>query len=127
MSYDLSGETASSGKPKGKFTLRCLSAKIKQSKKGEDMFAVEFMIAGKEFNKFKIYDMFMLQGAGAVYAKPKLAYLMDRMGVERNLDNLTPWLSKTVDAELGQDKDGFTKVREYFDPTAVEENAGENF
>lgn len=125
MSYDLSGVTASNGKPKGRFPLRVLSAKIKKSQKGEDMFSVEFCITGKEFAKFKVYDQFMLQGKGAEFAMPKLAYLMDQLGVDRSLDNITPWLNKNVEADLGQDAYGFTKVREYFKYTGDESSNNE--
>jgi len=114
MSYDLSGVKASNGKPKGKFVLRILSAKVKPSRKGEDMLSLEMSITGDEFEKFKVFETFMLQGNGATVSLPKIAYLMDLLEVERNLDNMTPWLNKLIEADLKQDENGYTKVNEYF-------------
>lgn len=126
MSYDLSGVKASNGKPKGKYNLKCLAAKVKKSQKGEDMFALEFCIKGENFNNFKIYDNFMLQGNGAQYAMPKLAYLMDQIEVPRDaISDSTPWLNKMVTAEIGQDKDGRNIVKEY--SKLVEEAKGEDY
>lgn len=115
MSYDLSNTTASNGKPKGRYTLRVTSAKIVKTKKNEDMFAVEFVITGEDFNKFKIGDSFMLQGNAAKFTMPKLAYLMDMVGVPRTaVSDSAIWLGKHVEAEIGQDKEGYNKAKEYF-------------
>lgn len=126
MSYDLSGITASNGKPKGRFTLRVLEAKIKKSRAGEDMFSIKFCITGKEFNKFTMSDLFMLQGKGAEFAMPKCAYLMDMLEIPRDsLANTQVFLNKLIDAEVGQDKEGYTKVKEYF--KATPQDSGEDF
>lgn len=116
MSYDLTDETASNGKPQGKFNLRVLSAKLKQSKAGEDMFSIEFAILGIASNKLRIYDNFMLEGKGAKMGRPKLAYLMDQAGVPRDaINDSSPWLNKVVCGDIGQ-KDGRNVAFDYFPP-----------
>ena len=113
MSYDLSNIVANDGKPKGEFTLRCISAKIKKTRNNEDMFAIEYCIISDSFSNFRVYDNFMLEGKGAQYAMPKLAHLMDLIEVPRNaVSDSSPWLNKIINANLTTENDR-TVIKKY--------------
>jgi len=124
---DLSGVEASSGKPKGKFTLRVLSAKQTKSQAGENMIKMELCIVGEKFSKYRLYEVFMLEGKGASIGMGRLADLMDKIDIPRTLDDMSPFLNKLVDADILEDKkSGYSKISGYHKAT-TQENSGEEF
>lgn len=111
---DLSGVEANDGKIKGTYNLRITSAKLAKSKsKGEQMIKIEWGFADGKFGAMRIHESFMLEGAGGDIGRGKLAHLLDTISVPRTLESTDAMLNKLITAEVGPDKDDYTKIKSF--------------
>ena len=105
--YDFSNDTASSGKPKGKFDLRICEAKAKKSKAGNEMITMKLAITGPSHVKFPVFENFVLSND---IARGRLSDLLDKIEVDRRFESLDVLLNKVVTANLVHDKEGQVKI-----------------
>lgn len=120
--FDFTNDEASSGKPKGKFNARICEAKLKKSQAGNDMINMKLAIVGPKYNKFPIFENFVMNNE---IARGRFSDLLDKTGTERKFESLSVLLNKIVGVELGADKEGRVKVKGFY--KAEEQEDGEDF
>lgn len=128
---DLSGYNATQGSPKGEFTLRICSAKMKDTKAGPKALNLEMAVVGPTHAKAKVFEQFNIHNESQKaqqIAREKLVNLLESLDMEKKIDtsNLTPLLNKLVNAVLVHDENGYSKVK-LFKPTTAQVEAGEDF
>lgn len=120
--FDFTNDEASSGKPKGKFNARICEAKAAKSQAGNDMIKMKLAIVGKKYNKFPIFENFVLNNE---IARGRFSDLLDKTETERKFETLDVILNKIVGVDLVHDKDGNVKVSGFH--KAEQEETGESF
>ena len=119
---DLSNYEATSGVPKGEFSVRVTSAKMKKSRNGDDYLNLELSVVGDKYKGYKVYENLNIFNAN----QEKLVNLLESMELSKAIDtnDLTPLLNKVVKAKLKEDGE-YAKVVSY--KKHEEEQKGEVF
>lgn len=120
--FDFTNDEASSGGPKGKFNARICEAKAKKSQAGNDMITMKLAIVGPKYNKFPLFENFVLNNE---IARGRFSDLLDKTDTERKFEDLSILLNKVVGVEVVQDKEGKSKVKGFY--KAEEQESGEDF
>ncbi len=128
---DLSGYNATQGSPKGEFTLRICSAKMKDTKAGPKALNLEMAVVGPTHAKAKVYEQLNIDNESEKarnIAREKLVNLLESLGMEKKIDrsNLQPFLNKLVNAVLVHDENGYSKVK-LFKPATQQDNQTESY
>lgn len=120
--FDFTNDEAQSGGPKGKFNARICEAKLKKSQAGNDMITMKLVITGPKFNKFPLFENFVLSNE---IARGRFSDLLDKTDTDRKFEDLSVVLNKIVGIEIAPDKDGKSKVKGFF--KAENQESGEEF
>ena len=121
--FDFTNDEASSGKPNGKFNARICEAKLKKSQAGNDMINMKLAIVGPKYNKFPIFENFVLNNE---ISRGRFSDLLDKTDTDRKFEDLSIILNKVVGVDVKEDKDGYVKVNGFFKAEDAQ-NASEDF